>query len=365
MKKKRLIIFMPSIEGGGVEKNLFIISNYLAIRFDKTILITTSRKFNNKFNNLKIINPNFKFNNNHGRKLRYFYCLFELFKLLIKKENFILFAFQANLYCALMGLFFPNLKIITRSNSAPFGWSKNFLKKLIFKILFKRINLVIVNSEQFKKDLKKEFKVNAICIYNPLNLKEIKKKSKEKVHFEFFNTKDLKIINIGRLVDQKDQLTFLKALNLIKEKIKFRALIIGSGIKKSCLQEYIMQHKLNSKVKIINFKTNPYKYLSRSNLLVHTAIFEGLPNVLLEAISLNKYIISTNCSTGPSEILSNGKGGDLIKLYDFKELAKKILFYNFNQRKLIKKKKFAYKNLYRFNYELNLKKYYFEIKKFI
>jgi len=86
MKKKRLIIFMPSIEGGGVEKNLFIISNYLAIRFDKTILITTSRKFNNKFNNLKIINPNFKFNNNHGRKLRYFYCLFELFKLLIKKE---------------------------------------------------------------------------------------------------------------------------------------------------------------------------------------------------------------------------------------------------------------------------------------
>ncbi len=60
MTQKKLIIFMPSIEGGGVEKNLFLISNYLAKNLPGTILITSSKKYKKKFRNLKIINPKHK-----------------------------------------------------------------------------------------------------------------------------------------------------------------------------------------------------------------------------------------------------------------------------------------------------------------
>ena len=225
MKQNKLIIFMPSIEGGGVEKNLFIIANYLAQNINNITLITASKKFNHKFKNIKVVNPKINLNKFNGRKIKYFFCLLELLKLLIKKNNYVLFAFQANLYCALIAIFFPKLKIITRSNSSPTGWSKNYFKKLLFKLLFKRIDKIIVNSFSFKKELINKFNINPVCIYNPLNKKDIIKLSKKKLNFKFFKTNKLKIINIGRLVDQKDQLTFLKSLTLIRNKIDFRALI--------------------------------------------------------------------------------------------------------------------------------------------
>tara|TARA_B100000780_G_scaffold178402_1_gene125053 strand:+ start:2265 stop:3362 length:1098 start_codon:yes stop_codon:yes gene_type:complete len=363
MKKRKLILFMPSIEGGGVEKNLFIIANYLSIKIPGTTIITASKKYNYKFKNIKIINPKIDLDKFNNRKIKYFFCLIELIKILFKKDKFLLFAFQANLYCSLVGLFFPGLKIITRSNSSPVGWSKNIIKKIIFKILFIRINKVIVNSEKFKKEIKSTFNVKAKRIYNPLDKKIIVNKSKEILKFKFFETNNLKIINVGRLVQQKDQITFLKSLNLIKNKIKFKALIIGSGDKKNSLKDYIVDNKLNNFVKIINFKKNPYNYIKKADLVVHTAIYEGLPNVLLEAICLNKYVISTNCSTGPSEILSNGKGGELIRLKDHKTLAKKIREYYYNKNKFNKKKIYASKQLIRFDYQKNLFQYLIEIKK--
>jgi len=363
MKKRKLILFMPSIEGGGVEKNLFIIANYLSIKIPGSIIITASKKYNYKFKNIRIINPKINLDKSSNRKIKYFFCLIELIKILFKKDNFLLFAFQANLYCSLVGLFFPRLKIITRSNSSPVGWSKNKIKRMIFKILFIRINKVIVNSEKFKKEIKNTFNVKAKRIYNPLDKEIIISKSKRSLKFRFFSTDNLKIINIGRLVQQKDQITLLRSLNLIKDKIKFKALIIGSGDKKNSLKDYIKDNKLNNFVKIINFKKNPYNYLKKADLVVHTAIYEGLPNVLLEAICLNKFVISTNCSTGPSEILSNGKGGDLINLKDYKTLSKKIIEFYFNKKQFDKKKKFALKQLTRFDYKKNLTQYLIEVKK--
>ena len=77
---------------------------------------------------------------------------------------------------------------------------------------------------------------------------------------------------------------------------------------------------MSKMIKILNFKNNPFPYLLRSDLFILSSKFEGLPNVLLEAITLNKFVISTNCSTGPSEILVNGKGGILIPIKNSKKI---------------------------------------------
>lgn len=363
MQKKKLIIFMPSIEGGGVEKNLFIISNFLAKKINNIILITYDKKYRSKLlKKIKVKSCKTRFKN-PGRKLKYFLCLIELFKFFIKNQNYVLFSFQANLYCALICLLFPKVKLITRSNSSPSGWSHNYFKIFIFKILFKRINKILVNSLDFKKEIDKKFNINSKCIYNPLNTIEIKKKSKEKVDSKFFLKNTLNIINIGRLVDQKNQITLLKSLNLIKNKIHFRALIIGSGSNEKYLKDYIQFNKLNKIVKIIPFSNNPYKYLSKANLLVHTAKYEGLPNILLEAQVLKKYIISTNCPTGPREILCNGKAGSLVGIGDFKKIANEIIIFN-NKKKIYQKKiKFGTKQIHRFSAIKCLKLYENEIKK--
>ena len=363
MIKKNLIIFIPSIEQGGVEKNLFLISNFLATKINKVKLITASND-HKQLKKINIVGPKSKIWPNTSRYLKYFICLVILFKLFLKNRNYVVFAFQANLYCIIICKLF-GIKIIVRSNTSPIGWSQNFIKKFFYKKILKIADQVIVNSNDFKKELKKSFSINAKCIYNPLNKNEIIKKSKEKLKFNFLKTSSIKIINIARLTDQKDHLTLLNAMRKIKNKIKFRLVIIGQGTNKNLIKNYIIENNLKNLVKIVNFQKNPYKFIRASDIFVLTSKYEGLPNVLLEAAVLKKFIISTNCPTGPREILSNGIGGELVKVGDFKSISKVIINLKKNKQIVNKKINYTYKSLYRFDFKKNLNKYYMLVKSYI
>ena len=358
MKNKQLVVFMPSIEGGGVEKNLFIITNFLKNKLKNVSLITVSKKHRNKFKKIKIYSPYFNFWDNCGRRIKYIVSLLILIKILIKNRNIAVLAFQANLYCTIICKLF-NVKIIIRSNSSPSGWSNNFIKKIIYKNLLKFADKIIVNSIEFKKEFKKKFNVNSVCIYNPLDKESIIKNSKKNIKSNFFLNKEkcIKIINVARFTDQKDHMTLLKALNMIKDKIQFKAIIIGRGVNRIKMDNFIKTNNLKKKIKIINFLDNPFPFIAKSDLFILSSKFEGLPNVLLEAATLKKAVISTNCSTGPKEILDNGKGGLLFKIGDYKNLSKKIEFFVNNKTIINKKILHAFKMLYRFDYHKNLNKY--------
>ena len=206
----------------------------------------------------------------------------------------------------------------------------------------------------------KRFNLKVKCIFNPLNKKDIIKSSNMKSNEKFFKSrkKYLKIINIGRLTEQKDQITILKALNILKQKINFRFLILGRGVEKDNLQKFINEKKLNNFVKLRGL-LNPYPILKQTDIFVLSSKYEGLPNVLLEAASLKKIIFSTNCPTGPKEILLNGKGGFLFKVGNFKELAEKISLYHNNKKKFHSKIRQTYNNLDRYDFGNNLEKYFY------
>ena len=364
---KKIIIFMPFIGSGGVEKNLFLISNYLSKKFGKIFLITSSKKFITKFNKkVKLITPEKDLPENSNLKFKYFICLYVLLKFILKNKSSLVLSFQANLYCILLCKFF-NVKIITRSNASPSGWYNNFIKRFIYKIIVGFANLVIVNSFEFKKEMKKEFGINCTCIYNPLNKKEILTKSKKKIKITFFNKKNyLKIINVGRLVEQKNQITLLRSINYLKKyNLNLKVLIIGKGVEKERLQNFIKVNNLKSTVKIINFQSNPYPFINKSDLFILTSKYEGLPNVLLEAAVLKKFIISSNCPTGPKEILSNGKGGFLFEVGNYKDLSNQILKFAKRKKNLKSKINYTYKNLRNFDFNKNLNKYYVVIKQFL
>ena len=138
-------------------------------------MITFDNRFNYKFNKkIKIINFIKNKNKNFSKYYKYYKCLTILISE-IRKEKALVFAFQANIYCCFLSLIY-SFKLITRSNSSPSGWSKNFLKNLIFKILLKVPKEIIVNSKDFKLEIDKKFNIKSKLIYNPLNLKFIKKK---------------------------------------------------------------------------------------------------------------------------------------------------------------------------------------------
>ena len=361
MKTKKVILFMPSVEGGGVEKNFFIIANYLSKKINNLSIITTFTKKGKFKNNINVILPGNSIWEKFGRRTKYIICLWLLLKEIIKDNNRIIFAFQANIYCIILCKIF-NIPILTRSNTAPDGWSNNIIKKALYKFFLAKANVVIVNSLEFKRKMLKYFNLKTICIYNPLNKKQIIDLSKKKSKKIFYKKNSLKIINIGRIVDQKNQIILLKALNKIKKEINFEAVIMGRGILKNKLNNYINDNKLNKLIKIINYQANPFSYLIQSDIFILSSKFEGLPNVLLEALVLNKFIISSNCPTGPKEILLKGKGGLLFKNEDFKDLADKILFYKNNKIKCKKMLKASINSLERFDENKNLDKYFKLIK---
>ena len=358
-KERTLIIFNPSIEGGGVEKNLFIIINFLSKKIKKIKLISSNphKRFLNKKIKFLTIKNNFK-----KRFPRYCISLIILISQIIKNKNLLVFSFQANVYAIIICYIF-RVPIIVRANSSPTAWATNKLKQLFYKFFFKYPKCIIVNSYEFKKKFDKLFKVSCVCIYNPLNKNEIIRNSKKKVKFNFFKNKKLNIINIGRLTDQKDQLTILKALVSIKNKIKFKLLILGRGYRKNCLIKFAKKNGILNSLKILNYTKNPYPYIKKADVFVLSSKYEGLPNVLLEAITLKKFIISSNCFTGPSEILKNSKYGDLFKVNDHITLGKKLLNFCNNKNKNAYKIKSAYNSLFRFDLNSRLNDYLNIIKK--
>ena len=354
--QKKLIIFIPSIEGGGVEKNLFIISNFLKDKIKNLSVITISNKFKNRFNSkIKFISFKADFWNSIGRRKKFLLGLLLLFLEILKDRNVLVFSFQGNVYCTLLCKLL-GIKIIVRSNSAPDGWSQNKFKNLVFKYVLRNADKVIVNSLDFKKRFKTKFKIHTECIYNPLNKNEIIKKSKLKNIIKF-DKKKLKLINVGRYSDQKDQLTLLKAVNRIKDKVKFNLLLVGRGAEKEKLIKYIRNNDLSRHVRLIDFQNNPYNLIKSSDIFILSSLYEGLPNVLLESQVLKRFIISSDCPTGPREILLNGNAGLLFKVGDYIKLSNLILQYSKNKKKLSKKIIIGYKNLNRFDYDQNLKKY--------
>ena len=115
--------------------------------------------------------------------------------------------------------------------------------------------------------------------------------------------------------------------------------------------------KLKKFVKLVGFKNQAEKYISQSDVFVLSSKFEGLPNVLIESQKYGVPIISSNCPTGPSEILMNGKLGELFPVGNYSILAKKLVFFSKNKKILKSKSLKAKRYLKRFDPVINSKKY--------
>lgn len=351
---KKLVIYIPSIERGGVEKNLFYIANYLSKK-NIDVYIVTANKDQEKFfdNKIKFICPKSKRWNNSSRLIKTLICL-ALIVINLPLKNISILSFQSNVSAVILSKLF-NLKIIIRLNTSINKYINNSVKKLFYKIIYSMSDVIIVNSLEFKKDLKKTLKLNCVKIFNPIKIKNFNK-TKKIDYFKNFN--GIKILSIGRLTDQKNHITILKSLNILKKnKINFRFYLIGAGFKLNQLKQYVKNQKLSAYVKFAGYRVNAQEYIQSSDLFVLSSKFEGLPNVLIEAQLQNVPILSSDCRTGPREILLNGKLGHLFKVDDYIELSQLIINFSKDKKKLLYKAKLAKKYLYRFNFEKNLNKY--------
>ena len=172
---KDLLIFCPSVEKGGAEKNLFLIANYLSTKINSVYVLTANTDSKNKFNpNVKFISPKKNIYNNVSRLQKSFICFFLFLKFFTKKEIVIL-SFQANILAILLSKIFKK-KIIIRANTSPKKFANSIFKKKFFHLFYSLADKIVVNSYDFKNEMIHHLGCQSICIYNSVKTVKIKKK---------------------------------------------------------------------------------------------------------------------------------------------------------------------------------------------
>ncbi|KGJ50178.1 hypothetical protein KD33_04405 [Clostridium sp. NCR] len=181
------------------------------------------------------------------------------------------------------------------------------------KDVFEKFEKIVFVSEYSKESFKKVYgdSKKLTTRYNVNLTEEIKSRSVEKVD-EIKNVKRPLFVSIGRLHDQKGYDRLLEVCNkLSKANYEFELWIIGDGALKEEFEDYINKNNLNGKVKLLGFKANPYKYLSKADWFIASSRYEGYSTVVSESLILQIPVIVTNCS-GMDEITDGGKYGLIV-----------------------------------------------------
>ena len=163
-------------------------------------------------------------------------------------------------------------------------------------------------------------------IYNPVINPEMLANAKEPVDHPWFAPGALPVIlGVGKLEAQKDFPNLIQAFAKVRRSQPARLMILGWGPDRPQLEALIQQLGLQEDVELPGYVQNPYAYMARSTVFALSSAWEGLPTVLIEAMALGTPVVSTDCESGPSEILAGGKYGYLTPVGDSEALAVEIL----------------------------------------
>ena len=159
-------------------------------------------------------------------------------------------------------------------------------------------------------------------IHNPVVTPELITRSREPVEDEWFVPgADPVLLAVGRLDSQKDYPTLLEAFAALRSRRAARLMILGEGPLREELESTIASLGLEADVRLPGFVENPWAYMRHSSVYVMSSLYEGLPTVLIEALASGARIVSTDCPSGPVEILAGGAYGRLVPMSDPGALA--------------------------------------------
>lgn len=197
--------------------------------------------------------------------------------------------------------------------------SKSLRSRINRRWFLKADKIVLQTESQFEM-VPKSWKEKSVIIANPVSEKALNKK------IESYNQKCQKLIMVGRLDQQKNYPMAFKAIELIKEKYPDIHLdIFGKGALEESLQDLIDQMKLSDCIKMRGWTQNALEEYTEHDLFLMTSDYEGMPNALMEAMAVGLPCVSTDCETGPSDLISDGKNGYLVPVKDAEKLAKRVV----------------------------------------
>jgi len=267
-------------------------------------------------------------------KPRTLFCLFGLLKHIYNKNPDIIFTtgLYHNLILLLVKKIFrlPICVIIRETNTltTQYNQFQSRKEKILLKLirwLYPSAGHIICPSQGVKKDLQAlipEIKKITV-IHNPINYKLIVSAKNEPLP-DITLKKEGYIVGVGRLVPHKRFDLLIQAWAPIYHEIGLKLVLLGEGPHQDNLQQLARSLKVEKGLIFAGFDANPFKYMAKAKLFVLSSDYEGLPNVLIQAMVCGVPVISSNCPSGPSEILNNGEYGLLFPVGDLDALHQAI-----------------------------------------
>lgn len=311
-------LLISSLSGGGAENVLVTIANELCRRKNEVSIISLEKR------------PQFyvvadgvslhKIDNTEYNKVKETYCDFNFIRKHLKKsksEYAVSFMSRCNLLVLLANIGI-NKKVIVCDRNNPLKEHPRIVFKLSC-LIYKLASAIVVQTNQIRSMYPTSLQKKIVVIENPLDSKKLKEQAAEK-HISRKN----RVASIGRLEKQKDFETLVEAFYRAKKNInsKWKLSIFGIGNEKNRLQKIIDEKNANGYIELCGVTNKPFKELMESKIFVLSSFYEGFPNVLCEAMLAGDVCISSDCVSGPKELIENEVNGFLFPVQDVEALTK-------------------------------------------
>jgi len=202
-------------------------------------------------------------------------------------------------------------------------------KAVKYSTLFAEAARVVAVSNGVGDSVRRETGIAAdklVTIYNPVIPPELERlKSQQPCHPWFADNGPPVILACGRLKKVKDFPTLLKAFAQLSRRRRYRLIILGEGEQRKPVEDLVRRLNLQREVSMPGWTDNPFAFMSRAALFVLSSRTEGLPTALIEALACGCPCVSTDCPSGPAEILQGGEIGPLVPVGDHTALADAML----------------------------------------
>lgn len=312
-----ILIVTPGMKFGGAERVLSILANkWSEIGHNVSFLITVTNGVPSYTLHNDILINYVKYKN---KKFRVINLFMTIRRFILKNKYDIVVSFM-NDQCAItaLALLGTGIPIVYSERNDPTKTNTRYIDKIYRKIVEKRATKVVFQTEGAQICYNRKVQNKSEVLLNPIEIEKFP------VH-DFKYEKD-EIVAVGRLEKQKNFPLLIKAFSIIEKEFPTYTLnIYGEGSQREELKKLISKYKLNQKIFLKGEVSNIHNAIKDAKIFILTSDFEGLPNVLIEAMVIGLPCISTDCSPGGAKMLiSNDYNGVLIPCNEVLILSQKI-----------------------------------------